>query len=166
MHGDASGWRASNRYWRKSGNVLLVTAAATVPWAILSGVPWWHVAPISFGLALPAVLWMRRLAAWDNGESLVIRSWFTTKYLSWSDVDSLCLVARSSGGRPWLSAAARHGKRRTYLNSMAAVSSGGAAQLLSELDVVADRHGLTVEIPEMPTFSSKSEAVFGFRLWD
>ncbi len=120
---------------------------------------------IAIGLVLPLVLWMRRLGAWEEDDGLVIRSWFRTKRRSWNDIDRFCLIERN-WGTSWVTAAVRHGNKHTYLNSMVAVSSAGVGQLITELEVLAERHGLGVDDAPDSVFRSVDKGLGGFRPFD
>ena len=158
-------WRASNRYWRKCGYAILAIAFL-VPFfvdepdiGVVEGLA------IAIGFALPPVLWMRRLAAWEEADVLVIRKWFTTKRVPWTDIDRLLLIERNLG-TSWITAGVQHGKKRTYLNSMVAVSDAGVKQLIEELEALGGPRGLDVDEPPEATFRQGDAGIGRFRPFD
>lgn len=166
MSGGKSGWTASNRYWRKCGYLILALAVIVPFFVADEEVGLQEGLLIAMGFVLPPVLWTRRLAAWEEDEALVIRSWFTTKRRSWHEIDRLCLIERNWGTTSWLTAAVRHGRKRTYLNSMVAVSAAGVAQLIEELEVLAGGRGLSVDEPPEALFRKVDAGLRGVRPFD
>ncbi len=158
-------WVASNRYWRKVGYVTLAVALVVPFFVADEEVGLAEGLAIAMGFTLPPVLWMRRLAAWEEDDVLVIRSWFATKRRPWSDIDGLRLIERN-WGTSWVTAAVQRGDKRTYLNSMVAVSDAGVEQLIEELEVLAIRRGLSVDEPPEATFRQGDAGIGGFRPFD
>ena len=156
---------ASSRYWRKCGSFILIVAVVVPFFVADEEVGLVEGLAIAIGFALPPVLWMWRLGAWEDDDGLVIRSWFRTKRRSWNDIDRLCLIERN-WGTSWVTAAVRHGNKHTYLNSMVAVSNAGVGQLITELEVLAERHGLAVDDAPDSVFRSVDKGLGGFRPFD
>jgi hypothetical protein len=141
--GTQTGWRASNCYWRKARR-LVVLVCIVLPILSARVMPFALSMSISLAIAVPLVVWTRRLAAWDEGDVLVVRGWFRTTRIPWKDVELLSLAVRG-GSTKWIVAAVRHGRTTTYLDSMVATSAAGAAELAEELRGLGRPHGIEVD---------------------
>jgi len=139
---DGKEWRAGSRYWKGCG-LFLHGSALAVPY--LSGAD----DPVDTALAMlvvvsPLVLWMWRVAAWEEPGGLAIRNFFRAKVIPWDAIEKLEL-SETFCSTDWIYGAVRHDRGSTHIKALVAVRIFGSDRMIADLRDLASRRDLPLD---------------------
>ncbi len=140
--GNRRGWRARSWYWKGCG-LFLFGAASAIP--LLSGADDAAGAAIAMLLLVsPAVLWLWRIAAWEEPAGLAVRNLFGTRRIPWHAIEKLELSG-TFWSTDWSYVAVRHDGQKTHVKALIVVFPFSTRSVVAEVRDLASRRGLPID---------------------
>ncbi len=144
---DSSRWHARGWYWKACGLFILVVAFAT-PLIVIANDAF-ETALGMVLLASPFVIWIWRIAAWEEASGLAVRNLFRTKRIPWDTIERLevsdTFWSPGTTWSGWAYGAVKHNGGKTHIKAMIAIYAFRPESMVAELRELATRNGLSVD---------------------